>query len=61
MGIMNGMTSLVEMVSNGFIPVVLNVHYVFFKEGIKCMSCFTDIEFGAFSSMNYIQCYKSGN
>ena len=48
MDIMNGVTSLGEMVGNRFIPVV------FFEAGIKCTTCFTDAEFGTFSTTNHI-------
>ena len=32
---------------------------VFFKAGIKCMSCFADVQFATFSTMNYIHNVKS--
>ena len=48
---MDGVSSLVEMVGNRFVPVVFYVSQMFFEAGIKDMSSFVDVEFGAIGAV----------
>ena len=45
---------MVEMVSDRLVPVVFYVSQVFLEDGVKGVSRFTDVEFGAFGSMNNV-------
>ena len=46
--------TLVEVISNRFVPPAFNVHKVFFEADVKDASCFADVEFSAFGTMNDI-------
>ena len=51
---MDGVSSLVEMVSDRLFSVVFYVSQVFLEAGVEGASCFTDVEFGAFGAMNSV-------
>ena len=46
---------MVEMVSDKLVPVVFYVSQVFLEAGVKGVSHFADVEFGAFGAMNNVQ------
>ena len=52
MDVADGVSSLVEMVGNRYVPVVFYVSQVFFEAGVKGASRFADVEFGAFGAIN---------
>ena len=52
MDVVDGVSSLVEMVGNRFVPVLFYVSRVFFEAGVKGASRFADVEFGAFGAIN---------
>ena len=59
----DGVISLVEVISNRFASPVFNVRKVFFEAGVKGASNFTDVDLSAFGAMNdiCIQCCTSGS
>ena len=52
--VMDGVSSLVEMVSDRPVSVVFYVSQVFLEAGVKGASRFTVVEFGAFGAMNNV-------
>ena len=48
MGVVDGVSSLVETVGNRFVHMVFQVSQVFFETGIKGASSFDIVEFGTF-------------
>ena len=52
--VVNGVVSLVEVISNTFVSAVFNVCKVFFEVGVKGASSFTNVELSAFGTMNDI-------
>ena len=52
--VVDGVSSVAEMVGNRFAPVVFYVSQVFFEAGIKGASSFAEAESGAFGAMNYV-------
>ena len=48
---MDGVVSLVEVISNRFVSAVFNVRKVFFEAGVKGVSSFTDVDLSAFGAM----------
>ena len=48
--VMDGVSSLVEMVSDRLVSVVFNVSQVFLEAGVEGASRFADVEFGAFGT-----------
>ena len=52
--VMNGVSSLVEMVSDRLVSVVFYVSQVFLEAGVEGASRFADVEFGAFGAMNNV-------
>ena len=52
--VMDGVSSLVEMVSDRLVSVVLYVSQVFLEAGVEGTSRFADVEFGAFGAMNNV-------
>ena len=53
--VMDGVPSLVEIVSDRLVSVVFYVSQVFLEAGVEGASRFADVEFGAFSAMNNVQ------
>ena len=51
---MDGVSSLVEMVSNRLVSVVVYVSQVFLEAGVEGASRFADVEFGAFGAMDNV-------
>ena len=51
---MDGVSSLVKMVSDRLVSVVFYVSQVFTEAGIEGASRFSDVEFGAFGAMNNV-------
>ena len=51
---MDGVVSLVEVISNRFVSLVFNVCKIFSEVGAKGASSFTDVELSAFGAMNDI-------
>ena len=51
---MDGVLSLVEVISNRFVSLVFNVCKIFSEVGAKGTSSFTDVELSAFGAMNDI-------
>ena len=52
MNVVDGVVSLVEVISNRFVSPVFNVRKVFFEVGVPGASSFTDVELCAFGAMN---------
>ena len=52
--VVDGVSSVAEMVGNRFAPVVFYVSQVFFEAGIKGASSFAEAESGAFGAMNNV-------
>ena len=52
--VMDGVSSLVEMVSYRLVSVVFYVIQVFLEAGVEGASRFADVEFGAFRAMNNV-------
>ena len=52
--VMDGVSSLVEMVSNRLVSVVFYFSQVFLEAGVEGASRFADVEFGAFGAMNNV-------
>ena len=52
--VMNGVSSLVEMVSDRLVSVVFHVSQVFLGAGVEGVSRFADVEFGACGAMNNV-------
>ena len=52
--VMDGVSSLVEMVSDRLVSVVFYVSQVFLEAGVEGASRFADVEFGAFGAMNNV-------
>ena len=52
--VMDGVSSLVEMVSDRLVSVVFYVSQVFLEAGVQSASHFADVEFGAFGAMNNV-------
>ena len=52
--VMDGVSSLAEMVSDRLVSVVFYVSQVFLEAGVEGASCFTNVEFGAFGAMNNV-------
>ena len=52
--VMDGVSSLVEMVSDRLVSVEFHVSQVFFEAGVEGASRFADVESGAFGAMNNI-------
>ena len=50
--VMDGVPSLVEMVSDRLVSVVFYVSQVFLEPGVEGTSRFADVEFGAFGATN---------
>ena len=50
--VVDGVVSLVAVISNRFISPVFKVRKVFFEAGVKGASSFTDVELSAFGTMN---------
>ena len=50
----DGVSSLVEMVSDRLVSVVFYVSQVFLEAGVEGASRFADVEFGAFGAMNNV-------
>ena len=48
---MDGVASLVEVISNMLVSPVFKVRKVFFETGVNGASCFTDVELSAFCTM----------
>ena len=44
MNVVDGMASLVKVISNRFVSQVFKVHKVFFEAGVKGASSFTDVD-----------------
>ena len=51
MNVVDGVSSLVEMVSDRLVPVVFYVSQVFLEAGVEGASRFADVKFGAFGAM----------
>ena len=51
---MDGVSSLVEMVSDRFVSAVFYVSQMFLEAGVEGASRFADVEFGAFGAMNNV-------
>ena len=49
---MDGVVSVVEVISNRFVSPVFNVRKVFYEAGVKGASTFTDVELSAFGAVN---------
>ena len=49
---MDGVSSLVQMVSDKLVPVVFYVSKVFLEAGVEDAFRFADVEFSAFGAMN---------
>ena len=49
---MDGVSSLVQMVSDKLVPVVFYVSKVFLEAGVEVAFRFADVEFSAFGAMN---------
>ena len=59
---MDGVPSLVEMVSDRLVSVVFYVSQVFLEASAEDVSRFADVEFGAFGAMNkHTRCCTSGS
>ena len=54
MNVVDGVVSLVEVISNRFVSPVFNVRKVFFEMGVKGVSSFTNVELSAFGATNDI-------
>ena len=54
MNVVDGVASLVEVISNRFVSLVFNISKVFFEAGVKGVSSFTNVELSAFGTMNGI-------
>ena len=54
MDIVDGVSSLAEMVGDRFASVVFYVSQVFFEAGITNASSFADVEFSVFGAMNNV-------
>ena len=52
--VVDGVSSLVEMVSDRLVPVVFNVSQVSHEARVEGASRFADVEFGAFGAMNNV-------
>ena len=50
--VVDGVVSVVEVISNRFVSPVFNVRKVFYEAGIKGASTFTDVELSAFGAVN---------
>ena len=50
--VVDGVVSLVEVISSRFASPVFNVRKVFFEAGVKGASNFTDVDLSAFGAMN---------
>ena len=50
--VVDGVVSLVEVISSRFVSPVFNVRKVIFEAGVKGASSFADIELSAFGAMN---------
>ena len=54
MDVVDGVASLVEMVSDRLVPLVFYVSRVFLEGGVEGASRFANVEFGAFGAMNNV-------
>ena len=52
MDVMDGVSSLVEMVSDRLVSLVVSISQVFLKAGVEGAFRFADVEFGPFGAMN---------
>ena len=52
--VLDGVSSLVEMVSDRLVSVVFYVSQVFLEAGVEGASRFANVEFGAFGAMNNV-------
>ena len=52
MNAVDGVVSLVEVISNGFVSPAFNFRKVFFEAGVKDASSFTEVELSASGAMN---------
>ena len=52
--VVDGVSSLVEMVGNTFVPVVVSVSQVLFGAGVEVVSRFADMEFSATGAINNV-------
>ena len=52
--VMDGVSSLVEMVSNRLVSVVFYVSQMFLEAGVEGATRFADVEFGTFGAMNNV-------
>ena len=52
--VMDGVSSLVEMVSDRLVSVVFYISQVFLEASVEGASRFADVEFGAFGAMNNV-------
>ena len=52
--VVDGVSSLVEVVSDRLVPVVFYVSQVFLEAGVEGASRFADVEFGAFGAMSNV-------
>ena len=52
--VMDGVSSLVEMVNKRLVSVVFYISQVFLEAGVKGVSCFANVEFGASGAMNNV-------
>ena len=50
--VVDGVVSVVEVISNRFVSPVFNVHKVFFEAGVKGVSSFINVELSTFGAMN---------
>ena len=46
MNVVDGVASLVKVISNRFVSLVFNISKVFFEAGVKGVSSFTNVEYG---------------
>ena len=52
--VVDGVISLVEVISNRFVSLVFNVHRMFFDAGVNGVSSFINVELSTFGAMNDI-------